>query len=85
MLFECDGYELTKNWYDMTEDEKTVVMACVSYAKHESTIRITAKLFGYSYTTLWRRMHNECAELSPDLYEDVKKRIKINMERIGLR
>ena len=84
-LFEYDGYELTKNWYDMTVEENSVITACVFYVKNKSTIRVTAEKFLYSYTTLWRRMHNECAELSPDLYEDVKKQIKINKKRIGLR
>lgn len=79
--FLYNGYKLTKDWFDMDIEEQRVIMACSFYVKNESTIRETAKIFEYCYITLWRRMHNKCAELSPELYEDVKKQIKINVER----
>lgn len=81
MLLEYDGYKLSTNWYNMSDDEKTVIVACVCMVRYKLTIRTTAMMFSYATTTFWKRIHNECKELSPDLYRCVVKQMKKNLER----
>lgn len=84
MLFEYDGYKLTKCWYDMTEAEKFTIVACCSMIKNNLTIRGTAKSFGVcSHVTLWRRIHDTCSSLSPDLYKDMLDLLDGNKRKGG--
>lgn len=83
MLFEYDGYELNTNWYDMEDKEQDAIVACSWMVKNRSTIRETASIFSYAPTTFWRRIHNECRQLSPELYGRVVKQMKKNLERRG--
>lgn len=77
------GYELTK--WDVTEEELRVLHACDWLVNNKSTIRVTAEKWDYSATTLWRRIHKECKEISPDLYKRVCYQMKLNLERRNFR
>lgn len=72
-------YEVKKA--GLSEEERRVLFACDWMVDHNETIRETAKAWGYPSTTFWRKIHFVCPELSPDLYDDVKKQIKINIRK----
>lgn len=80
-----NGYAISDEYTTLTEDEMYILDACCWLVNYESTIRKTAKMFDFSTTTLWRRIHSKCRDLSPELYECVCRQFQINMERIGLR
>lgn len=79
------GYEIAEEYTSLDEEQMHVLYACHWMVDNRSTIRETAKNCEYSTTTFWRRIHNECKDLSPELHECVLRQIKINMERIGMR
>lgn len=74
------GYKIVGRTSVNTE-ELELLIACESYVQNKSTIRATAKKYGYSTTTLWWKMHNICNVLSPDLYDDVCWRMEVNKSK----
>lgn len=77
-----ENYEIPEKDY-LNEEEIHVLYACSWMVENRATIRETALNCNYSYTTLWRRIHNDCKLLSNELYGCVLKQIKLNLERIG--
>ena len=77
-----EGYELDDvlGW-NLDEEEKLVLRACIWMVDNQSTVRRTAANFGYSHSTFWRRIHKKCKELSPDLYKRVCYQMKVNKKR----
>ena len=67
----------------LSSEEMHVLYACHWMVDNHSTIRETAVHCEYSATTFWRRIHNECRQLSPELYRWVVKQIQKNLERRG--
>lgn len=67
----------------LSDEEIHVLYACRWMVDNRSTIRETAENCGYSSTTFWRRIHNECRQLSPELYRCVVWQIEKNLERRG--
>lgn len=80
-LFTYCGYCITKSRYDLNDIEDHALGACYFMVSEKLTIRETAKYWDYSATTFWRRIHNECKELSPELYEAVVAQMRKNMQR----
>lgn len=76
------GYEIPERDY-LTTEEIHALYACHWMVDNRSTIRETAANCEYSTTTFWRRIHNECKQLSPELYRCVVRQIKKNLERRG--
>lgn len=72
------NYEISEEYTYLKEEELHVLYACHWLVKNKSTIRETAANCEYSVTTLWRRIHNECRNLSPELYACVEKQLKKN-------
>lgn len=64
-------------------EEEHVLYACCWIVDNRSTIRETAVNCGYSAATFWRRIHNECRHLSPELYRCVVKQMQNNLKRRG--
>lgn len=77
------GYEITPKmkYTGLTSEDISVLYACYYLAFYKSSIRKTAKIHGYAPTTLWRRIHTTCKDISPTLYEDVKKQLKENKRK----
>ena len=67
----------------LSSEEMHVLYACHWMVDNHSTIRETAVHCEYSATTFWIRIHNECRQLSPELYRCVVKQIQKNLERRG--
>lgn len=67
----------------LSSEERHVLCACCWMVDNHSTIRETAEKYRYSATTFWRRIHNECRQLSPELYRRVMKQMQKNLERRG--
>ena len=67
----------------LSNEELHVLYACCWMVDNRSTIRETAVNCGYSRSTLWRRIHNECRQLSPELYRCVVRQMQKNLERRG--
>ena len=77
------GYEIAEEYNYLEEEELHVLYACHWMVDNCSTIRETAIHCEYSATTFWRRIHNECRQLSPELYRCVVEQIQKNLERRG--
>lgn len=77
------GYEIAVSLSNLKEEELHVLYACHWMLDNRSTIRETSANCGYSATTFWRRIHNECRQLSPELYRCVVRQMKKNLERRG--
>lgn len=77
-LFYYEGYEITKVYYLLNEEETHVLYACIWMVDNKTTIRTTAKNWCYSRMTFWRRIHKECKSLSPELYKVVCRQLKEN-------
>lgn len=75
-----DGMDLA----NLTEEEIRVLDACIWMVRNGSTIRKTAKEFGYSKSTLHRRIHHECRLTSYDLYGWVCSQLNVNMMKKGM-
>lgn len=67
----------------LSSEEEHVLYACCWMINNCSTVRETAVNCDYSATTFWRRIHNECKQLSPELYRCVVKQMHNNLERRG--
>lgn len=76
------NYEIPKKDC-LSSEEMHVLYACHWMVDNHSTIRETAIHCEYSATTFWRRIHNECRQLSPELYRCVVRRMKNNLEKRG--
>ena len=77
------GYEIAEEYSYLEEEELHVLYACHWMVDNRSTIRETAVKYGSSATTFWRRIHNECRQLSPELYRCVVRQMKNNLEKRG--
>lgn len=73
------GYEIAEEYSYLEEEELHVLYACHWMVDNRSTIRETAANCEYSATTFWRRIHNECRQLSPELYRCVVKQMHANL------
>lgn len=84
-MFYYRGYELAEEYrYSYLEEEELhVLYACHWMVDNRSTICETAVNCGYSATTFWRRIHNECRQLSPELYGCVVRQMQRNLKRRG--
>jgi len=80
-----EGYRLAKKYNYINEEQMHVLYACYWMVNNDMSIRETAARWEYTYTTLWRRIHKECKELSPDLYGCVLEQIQRNLEKRGKR
>ena len=67
----------------LSNEELHVLYACCWMVDNRSTIRETAENCGYSRSTFWRRIHNECRQLSPELYRCVVRQMQKNLKRRG--
>lgn len=67
----------------LSSEEMHVLYACHWLVDNHSTIRETAIHCKYASTTFWRRIHNECRQLSPELYRCVVRQMKNNLEKRG--
>ena len=76
------NYEIPEKDY-LSNEELHVLYACCWMVDNRSTIRETAVNCDYSATTLWRRIHNECKQLSPKLYRCVVRQMRKNLKRRG--
>lgn len=84
-MFYYRGYKITKEYNHLAEEELHVLHACHWMMLNRGTVRETAINCGYSATTFWRRIHNECRRLSPELYKCVVRQMQKNLERRGKR
>ena len=75
-------YEIPEKDF-LSNEELHVLYACCWMVDNRSTIRETAVNFGYSRSTFWRRIHNECRQLSPELYRCVVRQMQKNLKRRG--
>lgn len=75
------GFKITKSRHEMSAEEVKALYACDHMVHNHLTLAETAKDCGYSTTTFWRRVHNECKELAPGLYKDVCHQMKLNLAR----
>lgn len=73
---------INKKYTSLTGEQIRTLDACIYYSQG-STIRDTAQRYGISSTSFWRRIHNDCKEISPALYEEVKEQIKKNLRKVG--
>lgn len=80
-LFYYDGYQITKEYYLLDEEDIKVLDACIWMIDNRASIRVTAKNCEYSKSTFHRRIHKECKELSYELYKLVQAQMKINLEK----
>ena len=80
-MFYYRGYKITKDYNNLVEEELHVLYACRWLILNHATIRETALNCKYSATTFWRRIHNECRQLSPELYKYVVIQMQKNLER----
>lgn len=62
----------------LTPEDRRLLNACIWMVSFESTVGEAAEKFGYSYSKLYRAIHNKCSELSTDLYNSVCKQLKEN-------
>ena len=76
------NYEIPEKDF-LSNEELHVLYACCWMVDNRSTIRETAEICGYSRSTFWRRIHNECRELSPELYRCVVRQMEKNLKRRG--
>ena len=76
------NYEIPEKDY-LSNEELHVLYACCWMVDNRSTIRETAVNCDYSRSTLWRRIHNECRQLSPELYRCVVRQMQKNLKRRG--
>ena len=76
------NYEIPEKDF-LSNEELHVLYACCWMVDNRSTIRETAANCGYSRSTFWRRIHNECRQLSPELYRCVVRQMQKNLERRG--
>ena len=76
------NYEIPEKDY-LSNEELHVLYACCWMVDNRSTIRETAVNCGYSRSTFWRRIHNECRQLSPELYRCVVRQMQKNLKRRG--
>ncbi len=65
----------------LNNEYKRVLSACQFMVEQEASIRVAAFYYNFSTSTLWRRIHKVCKELSPVLYDKVVKRMSLNLER----
>lgn len=77
------GYKIAGKYGYLEEKEEHVLYACCWLVDNHSTIREAAINCDYSATTLWRRIHNECRQLSPELYGRVVMQMQRNLKRRG--
>lgn len=79
------GYKLSDKvtLRDLSNEQIYALDACIWMVKCEETIHYTAMIWEYPYTTFWRRIHKTCKCLSPELYKDVCKQIKKNLNNRG--
>lgn len=77
------GHKITGKYGYLEEEEEHVLYACCWMVDNNSTIREAAMHCEYSATTFWRRIHNECRQLSPELYGCVMRQMQKNLERRG--
>ena len=81
-MFYYQNYEIPEKDY-LSNEELHVLYACCWMVDNRSTIRETAVNCDYSRSTLWRRIHNECRQLSPELYRCVVRQMQKNLEKRG--
>lgn len=74
-----DDFEISKSRYELSEEEKHTLGACIWMIDNRSTIRETAKNCDYAPTTFWRRIHYKCKYLSPEIYKLVCKQMHANL------
>lgn len=81
-VLHFEGYQISDEYAytDLSTEELHVLFACCWMVDNRSTIRETALNCDYSYTTLWRRIHNECKKISPELYRLVILQMKYNLK-----
>lgn len=72
------SYKISEDYLYIGDEDMRVLCACSWLVDNHATIKETANQWGFSSTTLWRRIHNNCKELSSELYEDVVKKLKEN-------
>lgn len=78
-MFDYEGYSLDDNSrYDLTEVDVQLLNACIWLVDNRSSIRVTAKNFGVSKSSLHRGIHNRLSKLSNELYKCVDKQMSIN-------
>ncbi len=73
-----ENFALSDQIKEINVEEEHILYAANWMVENKSTIQKTAQKCGYSYGTLWRRIHKELRQLSPELYYAVLYRIELN-------
>lgn len=85
LYYSYGGYEITKLNFLLDEEEIKCIEACIFMVENKTSIRATAKNCCYRKSTFHRRIHSMCRDLSPELYEVVKRQMKENLKKRGCR
>lgn len=78
-MFQYGNYRLDDcTRYDLSDRQVDLLDACIWLVDNRSSIRLTAKNFCTSKSYLHRGIHGVLPKLSSELYNCVKKQLKIN-------
>lgn len=77
-MFKYSGYTITKSYYELSDREIETLEMCIIIVQNKETLRIVARYFNVSWSTIHKRIHKICKELSPELYQAVCHQLKEN-------
>jgi hypothetical protein len=80
-LYVYNGYSLDDNIkYDLSDKDRDLLDACIYLVDNRSSIRVTAKNYGYRKSSLHRYIHLRLPKLSHELFGLVKIQMNVNYE-----
>lgn len=79
--FKYGDYTISKSYFELNDKEIETLEMGIIVVKEMRTLRCIASFFDVSFSTVHRRIHKICKELSPELYKLVCKQLKENHVR----
>lgn len=73
-----ESYQLDIFNYELSDNDKLLLDACIWLVENRASIRGVARNFNMSKTYLHKHIHLRLRRLSFELYECVKRQLKIN-------
>ena len=72
------SYKISEDYQYVSNEDMRILYACDWLVEQQTSIRKAAKYWGFSKSTLWRKIHKNCKDLSPELYKQVVKQLEEN-------
>lgn len=67
--FFYKGYVVSKSYYDLNDKEIETLEMCIIIVQDKETLRRVARYFDVCWSTVHKRIHKKCKDLSPELYQ----------------